>query len=374
MIQEAVERAGIADIAERVLAGERLGREDGIRLYRCPDLQSVGWLANLVRERHNGNLAYWVRNQHINYTNICNKSCLFCSFYAAPRDSERGYVLSPEQVAERVRAYLEVPITEVHVVGGVNPKLPYAYYLDLCRAIKSVRPNVTLKAFTMIEIDQIARAGKVSVEQALLDLREAGMDMLPGGGAEVFSERVHQELFWSKSEGARWIEIARTAHRLGIPSNATLLYGHVEQTEEKVDHLLRLRELQDETGGLHSFIPLSFHPERTALEHLPAPTGLQDLREIALARLLLDNVRHIKSFWIMNTIQVTQAALWYGADDTDGTIQEYEITLDPKTATRQRLTSDELVRLIREAGREPVERDALYRPVEQPRALVGESG
>ncbi len=365
MIAASIEQAGLGDLADKVARGERLSYDDGLRLYQTPAIHAVGALANLVRERHNGNFTWWVRNQHINYTNICNKSCLFCSFYAAPRDTERGYTMSLEQVADKVRAYLDLPITEIHVVGGVNPKLPYDYYLDLCRAIKDVRPEVTLKAYTMIEIEQIARAGRKSLEEALVELREAGLDMLPGGGAEVFSERVHAELFWAKGDSLRWIEVARTAHRLGIRSNATLLYGHVEQTPEKVDHLLRLRELQDETGGIQSFIPLSFHPEQTAIAHLPPPTGLQDLREIAVARLMLDNVEHIKSFWIMNTIQVTQTALWYGADDTDGTIQEYEITRDPVTDRRQVLTSEQLQALIREAGREPVERDALYRPVRE---------
>ncbi len=363
MIARAVERAGLADLAEKVTAGERLSRQDGLRLLESRDLHAVGHLANLVRERWHGDTTYFVRNQHLNYTNVCNKGCVFCAFQAHPKDTERGYVLSPEDVAERVRRYLAIPISEIHMVGGVNPKLPYAYYLDLLRAIKSVRPAATLKAYTMVEVEQIARVGKVSVEQALSDLRAAGLDMLPGGGAEVFSERVHEALFWAKGDSVRWIEIARTAHRLGLRSTATMLYGHVEEPGEKVDHLLRLRELQDETGGLLCFIPLSFHPERTGLAHLPPPTGLEDLREIAVARLLLDNVPHIKSFWIMNSIQVTQAALWYGADDTDGTIQEYEITLDPQTARRQVLTQAELCALIREAGREPVERDGLYRCV-----------
>lgn len=364
MIRTGIERAGLADLAAKVEAGERLDHADGVRLYECRDIHAVGFLANLVRERYNGNRAYFVRNQHINYTNVCNKGCLFCAFYALPKDHERGYTMSPEEVGDKVRAYLDLPISEIHMVGGVNPKLPYDYYLDLVRVIKDIRPRATLKAYTMIEIEQIARVGKVSVEQALVDLREAGLDMLPGGGAEVFSDRVHEELFWAKGDSLRWIDIARTAHRVGLKSNATLLYGHVEQTPEKVDHFLRLRELQDETGGINSFIPLSFHPERTQLAHLPGPTGLEDLREVAVARLMLDNVQHVKSFWIMNTIQVTQAALWYGADDTDGTIQEYEITLDPVHQRRQVLTHDDLLALIREAGREPVERDALYRPIE----------
>jgi aminodeoxyfutalosine synthase len=366
MIQSAIERAGLADVAAKVHAGARLSAEDGVRLYETDAIHVVGHLANIVREQLNGNRAWWVRNQHINYTNVCNKSCLFCSFYAAPRDTERGYTMSVEQVADKVRLYLDLPIREIHVVGGVNPKLPYDYYLDVCRAIKSLRPNATLKAFTMIEIEQIARVGKRSIEECLLDLRAAGLDMLPGGGAEVFSERVHEELFWAKGDSQRWVDIARTAHGLGIRSNATMLYGHVEQTEEKVRHLILLRELQDETGGINCFIPLSFHPENTTMAHLPAPTGLQDLREIALARLMLDNVAHIKSFWIMNSLPITQTALWYGADDTDGTIQEYEITRDPLTDRRQVVSSEQLQELIREAGREPVERDALYREVSAP--------
>lgn len=370
MLWSALQRAGLTDLAERVAAGERLTYDDGVRLYQCPDIHTVGALANQVRESLHGRRTYFVRNQHINYTNICNKGCLFCSFAALPRGDDRAYVLTPEQVAERVRRYADLPIREIHVVGGVNPKLPYTYYLDVCRAIKAERPNVTLKAYTMIEIEQIARRGKVSIDQALLDLRAAGLDMLPGGGAEVFSERVHEELFWAKGDSQRWVDIARIAHGLGIRSNATMLYGHVEQTEEKVRHLLMLRELQDDTGGLVSFIPLSFHPEDTHLAHLPPPTGLQDLREVAVARLMLDNVAHIKSFWIMNTIQVTQLALWYGADDTDGTIQEYEITRDPVTDRVQVLTSAQLIDFIQEAGREPVERDALYRPVEPEVAWV----
>jgi len=362
MIDQVMQRAGLADIYEKVQAGERLSASDGQRLYEAADLNAVGYLANRVRERRHGAVTYYVRNQHINYTNICNKGCLFCSFYAAPQDP-RGYVLSPEDVQERVRRYLDVPLGEIHVVGGVNPKLPYRYYLDLVRAIKAVRPTTPVKAYTMIEIEQMARVGKKSVGETLLDLKEAGVAALPGGGAEVFSDRVHEDLFQAKATSDRWLEIARTAHQVGLPSNATLLYGHIEQTAEKVDHLLQLRELQDETGGFLAFLPLSFHPENTAIAHLPGPTGCDDLREIAVARLMLDNVPHIKSFWVMNTPQVTQVALWYGANDVDGTIQEYEVTRDPATDRRQVLTQQQLLDLIVEAGREPVERDAVYQRV-----------
>lgn len=366
--KRAIEAAKLADIHEKLLAGERLNFDDGMRLYAAPQLNVVGYLANIVRERLNGNVAYWVRNQHINYTNVCNKGCLFCSFYARPKDDPRAYVMTPEQAAAKVSNYHDVPITELHVVGGVNPKLPYSYYLELLRAIKAARPEAHIKAFTMVEMDQIVRAAKKPIEEIFADLKAAGLDALPGGGAEVMSERVHEDLFAAKPNAERWLELAKAAHRAGLKSNATLLYGHVEQTPEKVEHFVRLRETQDEslattTGGFLTFIPLSWHPEKTALEHIAPPTGVEDLREIAVARLMLDNFPHIKSFWIMNSAPVTQTALWYGADDVDGTIMEYEIIRDPARDRKQVLTSRQLVEMIVEAGREPVERDPLYNVV-----------
>lgn len=366
--KRAVEAAGLSDIHDKVLAGERLSFEDGLRLYAAPQLNVVGYLANIVRERKNGNVAYWVRNQHVNYTNVCNKGCLFCSFYARPKDDPRAYVMTPKQAAAKVSNYADVPITEVHVVGGVNPKLPYSYYLDLLRAVKAARPAAHIKAFTMVEMDQIVRAAKKPMAEVFEDLKAAGLDALPGGGAEVMSERVHEDLFAAKPNAARWLELARAAHRAGLKTNATLLYGHVEQTPEKVEHFLKLRETQDEslattTGGFLTFIPLSWHPEKTALEHIAPPTGVEDLREIAVARLMLDNFPHIKSFWIMNSAPVTQSALWYGADDVDGTIMEYEIIRDPARDRKQVLTSRQLVEMIVEAGRDPVERDPLYNVV-----------
>jgi len=374
--RRAIEAANLADIHDRVLDNERLGFEDGLRLYQAPQLNVVGYLANIVRERLNGNVAYWVRNQHVNYTNVCNKGCLFCSFYAKPKDDARAYVMSPEQAAQKVSNYLDVPITEIHVVGGVNPKLPYSYYIELLQAIKAARPRAHIKAFTMVEIDQIVRASKKSAEEVYEDLKAAGLDALPGGGAEVMSERVHEDLFAAKPNAERWLELASAAHRCGLKTNATLLYGHVEQTPEKVEHFIRLRETQDESlsstrGGFLTMIPLSWHPEKTALEHIAPPTGVEDLREIAVARLMLDNFPHIKSFWIMNSAPVTQSALWYGADDVDGTIMEYEIIRDPSRDRKQVLTSRQLVEMIVEAGREPVERDPLYNVVS--RGLQGVS-
>jgi len=358
--QSQIERAGLAFIAQKVESGQRLSFDDGLALYATPHLNVVGYLANQVRERKNGNVAYWVRNQHVNYTNVCNKGCLFCSFYARAKDDPRAYTMTPEQAAQKVRNYHDVPISEIHVVGGVNPKLPYAYYIELLQAIKQARPDAHIKAFTMVEIDQIVRAAKKSPAEVYADLKAAGLDAIPGGGAEVMSERVHEDLFFAKPNAERWLELARGAHLAGIKSNATLLYGHVEQTPEKVEHFVRLRELQDETGGFLTFIPLSWHPEKTAMEELPAPTGVEDLREIAVARLMLDNFPHIKTFWIMNTAPVSQSALWFGADDVDGTIMEYEIIRDPSRDRKQVLTSRELVEMIVEAGREPVERDPLY--------------
>lgn len=358
--QRRIEAAGLSEIHDKVLREERLSFDDGLHLYNAPDLNAVGYLANIVRERKNGNTAYWVRNQHVNYTNVCNKGCLFCSFYARPKDDPRAYVMTPEVAAQKVLNYGDAPISEIHVVGGVNPKLDYEYYLELLRAIKAARPEAHIKAFTMVEIDQIVRRSKKSPREVFLDLKAAGLDALPGGGAEVMSDRVHEDLFATKPDAARWLELAREAHLVGLKSNATILYGHVEQTPEKVEHFVKLREMQDETGGFLTFIPLSWHPEKTALEHLKPPTGVDDLREIAVSRLMLDNFPHIKSFWIMNSAPITQCALWYGADDVDGTIMEYEIIRDPSRDRKQVLTSRDLVEMILEAGREPVERDPLY--------------
>ena len=368
-----IDRAGLGAIRDKVLAGERLGVDEGLRLYACDELPVLGYLANIVRERLNGDSTYYVRNQHINYTNVCNKLCKFCSFYVKPKD-ERGYVLSPDQVAARVAAYAEAPITEIHMVGGVNPKLPYEYYLDVLRAMKEARPAAHLKAFTMIEIAQIQRIAKKPLDEIFADMKAAGLESLPGGGAEVFSDRVQGDLFWTKADSEQWLEIAATAHRAGLPTNATMLYGHIENAEEKAYHLARLREVQDETGGFLCYIPLSFHPERTELEDLPGPTGCLDLKELAIGRLMLDNFPHVKTFWIMNTIEISQTALWYGADDIDGTVMDYEITRKSFEATRQRLTQAELLDRIVEAGRKPVERDSLYNVVADTPTLLAAVG
>lgn len=351
-------------IADKVHAGERLSAEDGLTLYRHPNLNAVGAMANIVREKLNDNTTYFVRNQHINYTNICNKFCKFCSFYAK-KGGPDPYEMTIAEVRERLEWHKDVEITEVHMVGGINPRLPYSYYMDIVRVVKEVMPNAQVKAFTAVEIEQIALKGKVSIEQALRDLMDAGLDCLPGGGIEILSDRVHRELFGRKLSGEEWKAVARAAANLGLKQYATMLYGHIETLEERVEHLVQLRELQDEVGNFLSFTPLSFHPENTELEYVKPLTGQSDLRNIAVSRLMLDNFPHIKSFWIMNSPEVTQAALWYGADDCDGLVHEYEITYKEGEFgnKKQVLTRENMLYMIREAGREPVERDSLYNVV-----------
>lgn len=356
--------ADLLPILHKIETGQRLSREDGVLLYRHPNLTAIGALANVVRERKHGNRTYYVRNQHINYTNICNKFCKFCSFYAK-KGGPAPYEMSLEEVRQALRRYKNIPITEVHSVGGINPRLPYSYYLDFIRTIKEERPGVHVKAFTAVEIVEIARVGKTTIEGALRDLMAAGLDSLPGGGIEILSDRVHQELFGRKLRGEEWLQVARIAAKLGLRQYATMLYGHIETDEERVDHLIQLRELQDETGHFLCMTPLSFHPEKTELEYIKPPTAHDDLRNIAVSRLMLDNFEHIKSFWIMNTVPVTQAALWYGADDTDGTVLEYEITYKEGEFGQksQALTPANMIAMIVEAGREPIERDSHYNQI-----------
>lgn len=356
--------AELMDIYEKVRAQERLSYNDAVRLYKTPNLSAVGYLANLVRERLHGDRAYYVRNQHINYTNICNKFCKFCSFYAK-KGGPAPYEMDMAEVRRRLLAHQDVPITEVHMVGGIDPRLPYSYYLDLLHTVKEIRPDVHIKAFTAVELAEIQRQAGKPLEEVLRELMAAGLDSLPGGGIEILSDRVHQELFDRKLDGEEWMDIARTAAKVGLTQYATMLYGHIETLEERAEHFVKLRALQDETKHFVTMTPLSFHPEGTELEHVPHPTGYDDLRNIAVARLMLDNFPHIKSFWIMNSPQITQTALWYGADDVDGTIHEYEITYkDGELGNKKQvLTRRQIIRLIEEAGRIPIERDSLYREV-----------
>jgi aminodeoxyfutalosine synthase len=356
---ERAARAGLEAIAQKVIAGERLSLEDGLTLYRTDDLHALGEMANYARERVSGDRTYFNVNQHVNYTNLCNKFCSFCSFDRQP-GQEGAYTFSPEQASQKIREQLDEPITEVHVVGGVWPKLGYQYYLDLLRAIKQARPTIHIKAFTMVEIDEIVRVAQKPFDVVLRELREAGLDSCPGGGAEIFADRVHQEGYKQKISGQRWLDTARLVHQAGLRSNCTMLHGHIETLEERVDHLDRLRRLQDETGGFQAYIPLSFHPAGNEWSKLPGPTAIDELREIAVGRLMLDNIPHIKAYWILLDIPIAQLALSYGADDVDGTVVEEKIYHNAGATTPQMVQRGELIDWIREAGRVPVERDTLY--------------
>ena len=361
-MEKALKEAGLSDIYEKVLSNTRLNAEDGEQLYSTPHLPALGYLANLVRERLNGNRTYYVYNQHINYSNICINLCKFCAF-GKKRTEPEAYEMSIEDIVSKIRERKDEPITEVHIVGGLNPDLPYQYYLDMLRAIKAERPEVHIHAFTCVEIAHLARISGQSVAKTLKDLVEAGLGSIPGGGAEIFSPRVRKETCPKKLPGKDWLEIARLAHRAGIRSNATMLYGHIETIAERVDHLLALRELQDETGGFLCFIPLSFHPANTKMAYLPPPGGVDDLKNIAVSRLLLDNFSHIKAYWIMLGPKVAQIALSFGADDIDGTILGEKITHMAGADTAQSMTRDEIEHIIKQAGRIPVERDTLYKPI-----------
>ena len=360
-----LQNSGFADLYDKVMEGRRLGFDDGVRLWQSDDLVALGALANLVREAKNGNRTYYVRNQHINYTNLCNKGCRFCSFYAQKK-GPAPYTLDREAVRARLHRTRHIPITEIHMVAGIHPRLPYAYYLDLLRTVKAARPDAHIKAFTMVELLQIQKLARKPMEEVLLELKANGLDSLPGGGAEILTDRVHDALFPKKETAEEWLQTAKTAHRVGLPTNATMLYGHIETVEERVIHLMKLREAQDETGGFLTFIPLAFSSRGTRLAHIPPTTGYLDLKAIAIGRLMLDNFPHVKAFWMMITPPVAQAAQWYGADDVDGTIVEYEITHEiAEDSAQQQLTQRQLVQMILEAGRDPVERDPLYNVIER---------
>ena len=351
-------------IAKKVLAGERLSADDGLSLYESHDLLGVGWLANYVREKRHGNITYFNVNRHINPTNVCVAHCKLCAFGRSP-DATGSYTFALDEIWQRAAQGVSEGATEFHIVGGLHPDLPFSYYLDLIRGIKQRHPQVHLKAFTMVEVGFYSRISKLSIRDTLLAMKEAGVDSLPGGGAEIFAPRVRKVICDHKVSGQMWLKIARTAHEVGLRSNATMLYGHIETHEERVSHLLDLRELQDETHGFVTFIPLQFHPDNTGLSHVPKPTAFDDLKTIAVSRLLLDNFDHIKAYWIMLTPRVAQVALRFGANDLDGTVVEEKIYHDAGASTPQGLTHADLERLIRAAGRVPVERDTLYRKVDR---------
>src|SRR6202453_3878283 len=354
--------AALLPIAAKVQQGERLSFDDGVALYRSGDILAVGWLANLVRERMHGDIAYFNVNRHINPTNVCMASCRLCAF--GRKKGEAGtYTMALEEAWETAATGLTEAVTEFHIVGGLHPDLPFEYFMELVRGLKERYPKVHIKAFTMVEISFLAKIGKMSIPEAIERMKAAGVDSCPGGGAEIFADRVRHIICDHKIDGSEWLETARAAHKAGLRSNATMLYGHIENDEDRVDHLLNLRDVQDDTGGFQTFIPLSFHPDNTALGHLPKSSGMTDIRQIAVSRLLLDNFPHIKSYWQMLTPKIAQISLRFGADDLDGTVIEEKIYHDAGATTPQGMTRKELCRLITEAGRVPVERDTLYHAV-----------
>jgi aminodeoxyfutalosine synthase len=352
-------------IREKVEAGERLSLDDGLLLER-PDvpLPELGELANLVRERMSGNHAYYNINTHLNPTNVCVYRCVFCAFRSDLRDP-KGYRMSDAEVLERGAEAVRTGCTEMHIVGGLHHQAKYDWYLRIIRILHEAYPELHLKAWTPVEIDWFCRLANKGVREVLEDMIGAGLGSLPGGGAEIFHPEVRNRICEHKADARRWLEVHRTAHELGLKSNCTMLYGHVEQPYHRIDHLMRLRELQDETGGFQTFIPLAFHPENTGLADIKKASSLVDLRMIAIGRLMLDNVPHIKAYWIMLGVGTAQVALAYGADDIDGTVRHELIYHDAGAKTPEILSVDELRRLIVEAGREPIERDTLYRRVER---------
>jgi len=365
-VRDLAVKSDIGDIVEKAEQGARLSFEDGVRLFKSNALLSIGWAADLVRRRLNGDRTWYIVNRHINYTNVCKNRCRFCAF--SKSEGEPGaYTLSISEIVRKAKdARRDVDFTELHLVGGLHPDLALDYYLEMLSELGRRMPQVHLQAFTAVEIHHFAQISGLTVRDTLVRLRDAGLGSLPGGGAEVFSSRIRTELCPEKLSPEGWLDVMRTAHELGIRSNATMLYGHIETPEEKADHLIRLRDLQDETGGFMAFIPLSYHSEGTELgspNGRKRSSGMDDLRTIGVSRLMLDNFPHIKSFWIMLGLKLAQVSLHFGADDFDGTVVEEKITHSAGAETPEGLTVSEIERMIRETGTVPVERDTLYNEV-----------
>ena len=351
--------ADLQPIGDALAAGARLSLDDGRLLFAHPDLNAVGALANAVREARHGDRTTFIANRHLNYTNKCAYRCMFCAF-RRDGDEPDTVVMDMDFVRAKLRRDFPAGVTEVHVVGGINPDLPFDYYTDLLATIKRERPDLHIKGFTMIELDHMAEVAGQPVEWVIARLREAGLDSCPGGGAEILSPRVHRKLYNGKLPPERWLATVRKVHAAGLATNATMLFGHIETTDERLDHMLAIREVQDDTGGFMQFIPLVFHPDNTPLQRLGKTSGLDALRTIAVSRLMLDNVPYIKAYWVMLGIKIAQLAQWYGADDLDGTVLEEHITHDAGATTPQGLTPSGIAQLVREAGRVPVLRDTLY--------------
>jgi aminodeoxyfutalosine synthase len=345
----------------KVIAGQRLTRDDGIILYRSFDLLALGRLASRVAEQKNGDRVHFVQNMHINPTNICVNRCKFCAF-SRSKGEPGAYELSIDDIVRKAAA-AGSGVRELHIVSGLHPDLPFSWYLDMLGTLREKFPHLHIKAFTAVEIDYLAKLARLGLRETLMKLHDAGLGSLPGGGAEIFNAGVRNTLCAEKISGDRWLEVMETAHGIGLKSNATMLYGHIETIEDRVDHLLRLRELQDRTGGFQAFIPLSFHSQNTEIKKSAYTTGFDDLKTLAVSRLLLDNFDHIKAYWVMLGEKITQVSLSFGVDDIDGTVVEERITKMAGGTTEGSMTRDELINLIKQAGKTPVERDTLYRTV-----------
>jgi aminodeoxyfutalosine synthase len=360
----AIEDRRLRSVFDKVQARERLTYEDGVAMFRSSDILALGYMANLVRERLHGDITYFNVNRHINPTDVCVASCRLCAFGKRAKDPT-AYTMSLEQVWDVAgKGYAEA-VTEFHIVGGLHPELSLDWFCTMIAGLKERYPGVHLKAFTMVEVAYLAKRARISIRETVERLKAAGIDSMPGGGAEIFSERVRRIICDHKIDGNEWLETARIAHQIGLKSNCTMLYGHLETAEDRADHLVKLRALQDETQGFVTFIPLAFHPANTSLAHLPKTSGFDDVKQIAISRLMLDNIPHIKAYWIMMTPGVAQIAQRFGANDIDGTVVEEKIYHDAGATTAQHLRRQDLLRLIREAGRKPVERDTAYRPVQR---------
>ena len=359
-MQSRIHAAGLSSIDDKLRAGERLTFDDGVRLFESPDLLAIGSLANREREKRHGARTYFNYNLRLEPTNVCQASCLFCSFARLQPGMPEAYTMSLEQAWDKLRRRANQPLTELHIVNGLNPDLPFDYYTELLRGFKRIRPGIHLKCFTAVEIAFFSDLYGMSDEQVLRDLKDAGLDSLPGGGAEIFAERVRRKICHDKCDADRYLSIHRTAHQLGLRTNVTMLYGHIETMAERVDHMLRARALQDDTGGFQAFIPLAFHPDNNQMRKLPAPSAADTLRVHAVARLMCDNIPHIKAFWIATSVELAQTSLWFGVDDLDGTVQEEKIYHMAGSSTPEGMTTAALTRLVRAAGREPLERDTLY--------------
>jgi aminodeoxyfutalosine synthase len=362
IVLDGITDPAIRTVGRKLIKHERLEPKDGLACFNTTDLIGLGQIASAVKQSRYGNKAFFISNHHLNYTNVCENRCRFCAFHRAP-DSKNAYTYSPEEAAELIAQSPVADLREIHLVGGCHPHLEFDYYTALLKALIRAKPDLKLKAFTAVEIDHMASKAGISSLDCLKRLKEAGLSAMPGGGAEVFSERVREALFPNKISADRWLEIHGEAHGLGIGTNATLLFGHMESSEERVMHLFRLREQQDISKGFKAFIALPFHPKNTPLDHLPGPTGVDILKTIATARLMLDNIEHIKAYWVMLGPKLTQTALHFGADDLEGTIVKERIAHQAGAATAIGLTRKRLVELIEEAGLAPEQRDTFHKPI-----------